>query len=102
MVENIETNGLDIQTIILEEFEEELTNKLINMQDILNDQTQINNTFDSIIEILSDPGIKKDIILNLECTSLPSLEWNITSIDTKAIPKSYKICLKSTFISESS
>ena len=37
VVENIETNGLDIQTIILEEFEEALTNKLINMQDILND-----------------------------------------------------------------
>ena len=33
--------------------------------DILNDQTQINNSFDSIIEIFSEPGIKKDFILNL-------------------------------------
>ena len=72
------------------------------MRDILNDQTQINNAFDSIIEVLSEPGIKKDYILNLECTSLPSLEWNIPSIDTKAIPKSYKICLKPTSLSESS
>ena len=72
------------------------------LRDMLNDHTQINNAFDSIIEILSEPGIKKDYILNLECTSLPALEWNIPSIDTKAIPKSYKICIKSTSLSESS
>ena len=71
------------------------------LQDMLNDHTQINNAFDSIIEILSEPGIKKDYILNLECTSLPALEWNIPSIDTKAIPKSYKICIKPTTLSES-
>ena len=35
------------------------------LQDMLNDHTQINNAFDSIIEILSEPGIKKDFILNL-------------------------------------
>ena len=29
------------------------------------------------------------------------MEWNIPSIDTKAIPKSYKICIKSTSLSES-
>ena len=68
---------------------------------MLNDHTQINNAFDSIIEILSEPGIKKDYILNLECTSLPSLEWNIPSIDTKAIPESYKICIKPTSLAES-
>ena len=33
----IETNGLDIQTILLEEFDEEITDKIINMQDIIND-----------------------------------------------------------------
>ena len=69
--------------------------------DMLNDHAQINNTFDSIIEILSEPGIDRNFILNLECTSLPSLEWGIPSIDTKAIPKSYKICIKPTSLSES-
>ena len=69
--------------------------------DMLNDHAQINNTFDSIIEILSEPGIDKKFILNLKCTSLPSVEWDIPSIDTKAIPKSYKICIKPTTLSES-
>ena len=84
-----------------EEAKEEYISSEKELQDILNDHTQLNNAFDSIIEILSEPGIKKDSILNLECTSLPSLEWNIPSIDTKAIPKSYKICIKSTSLSES-
>ena len=84
-----------------EEAKEEYISSNKELQDMLNDHTQINNAFDSIIEILSEPGIKKDYILNLECTSLPSLEWNIPSIDTKAIPKSYKICIKPTTLSES-
>ena len=33
----IETNGLDIQTILLEEFGQDLTEKIINIQDIMND-----------------------------------------------------------------
>ncbi len=70
-------------------------------RDILNDHNKINESFDSIIEILSEPGIDKNFILNLKCTSLPSLEWNIPSIDTEAIPKSYKICIKPTSLSES-
>ncbi len=85
-----------------EEAKEEYISSGKELQDMLNDHTQINNAFDSIIEILSEPGIKKELILNLECTSLPSQEWNIPSIDTKAIPKSYKICLKPTSLSESS
>ena len=85
-----------------EEAKEEFISSGKELKDILNDQTQINNAFDSIIEILSEPGIKKDFFLNLECTSSPSQEWNIPSIDTKAIPRSYKICLKSTSLSESS
>ena len=85
-----------------EEAKEEYISSNKELQDMLNDHTLINNAFDSIIEILSEPGIKKDFILNLECTSLPSIEWNIPSIDTKAIPKSYKICLKPTSLSESS
>tara|TARA_B100000700_G_scaffold331812_1_gene469421 strand:- start:149 stop:1102 length:954 start_codon:yes stop_codon:yes gene_type:complete len=36
-VELIESNGLDIQTIILEEFDETITDKIINIQDIIND-----------------------------------------------------------------
>ena len=70
-------------------------------KDMLNDHYQINYAFDSIIEIISEPGIDKSFILNLKCTSLPSLEWSIPSIDTKAIPKSYKICVKPTTLSES-
>ena len=85
-----------------EEAKEEYISSNKELQDMLNDHTQINNAFDSIIEIFSEQGINKDFILNLECTSLPSLEWNIPSIDTKAIPKSYKICVKSTALSESS
>ena len=71
------------------------------LSDMLNDHSQINNSIDSIIEFLSEPGIDKNFILNLKCTALPSLEWNIPSIDTKAIPKSYKICIKPTSLSES-
>ena len=85
-----------------EEAKEEYISSEKELQDMLNDHTQINNAFDSIIEILSEPGIKKDFFLNLECTSSPSQEWNIPSIDTKAIPRSYKICLKPTSLSESS
>ena len=75
------------------------TNK--KLKDMLNDHYQINYAFDSIIEILSEPGIDKNYILNLQCTSLPSLEWGIPSIDSEAIPKSYKICIKPTALSES-
>ena len=70
-------------------------------KEMLNDHSQINYAFDSIIEIISEPGIDKSFILNLKCTSLPSLEWSIPSIDTKAIPKSYKICIKPTTLTES-
>ena len=71
------------------------------ISDMLNENSQINNTFDSIIEIFSEPGIDKNFILSLKCTSLPSTEWNIPSIDDDAIPKSYKICVKPTTLSES-
>ena len=70
-------------------------------KDKLNDHFQINYAFDSIIEFLSEPGIDKNFILNLKCTSLPSLEWGIPSIDDEAVPKSYKICIKPTSLSES-
>lgn len=36
-MELIESNGLDIQTILLEEFDSEVTSKIINIQDTLND-----------------------------------------------------------------
>lgn len=84
-----------------EEAKEEFITSNKELSDMLNDHSQINSAFDSIIEILSEPGIDKSFILNLECTSLPSLEWGIPSIDTKAIPKSYKICIKPTSLSES-
>ena len=84
-----------------EEAKEEYISSEKELSDQLNDHIQINKTIDSIIEILSEPGIDKSFIVNLECTSLPSLEWNIPSIDTKAIPKSYKICIKPSSLSES-
>ena len=71
------------------------------LSDVINDHYQINIAFDSIIEFLSEPGIDKNFILNLKCTALPSLDWEIPSIDTKAIPTSYKICIKPTSLSES-
>ena len=68
---------------------------------MLNDHLDINKAFDAIIEFLSEPGIDKNFISNLKCTALPSVEWKIPSIDTAAIPKSYKICIKPTTLSES-
>ena len=85
-----------------QEAKEEYISSNKELKDMLNDHTQINNAFDSIIEILSEPGIKKETILNLECTYIPSQKWNIPSIDTKAIPESYKICIKPTSLAESS
>ena len=84
-----------------EEAKEEYISSNKELSDMLNDHIQINIAFDSIIKILSEPGIDKNFILNLKCSSLPSLEWGIPSIDTKAIPKSYKVCIKPTTLSES-
>ena len=84
-----------------EEAKEEYISSNKELSDMLNYHSQINSTFDSIIEILSEPGVDKNFILNLKCTSLPSLEWGIPSIDTEAIPKSYKLCIKPTTLSES-
>ena len=84
-----------------EEAKEDFISSKKELKDVLNDHYQINSAFDSIIEILSEPGIDKTFILNLKCTGLPSLEWGIPSIDTKAIPKSYKICVQPTSLSES-
>ncbi len=84
-----------------EEAKEEYISSNKELSDKLNDHNQINKALDSVIEILSEPGIDKSFILNLTCTSLPALEWNIPSIDTEAIPKSYKICIKPTSLSES-
>ena len=75
------------------------SNKEFN--DVLNNHIKINKAIDSIIEIFSEPGIDKNFILNLNCTSLPASEWNIPTIDSEAIPVSYKICIKPTSLSES-
>ena len=85
-----------------EEAKEEYITSEKELSDVLNDNYKINNAIDSIIEIFSEPGIDKNFILGLDCTAFPSLEWNIPSIDTEAIPKSYKICIKPTSLSESS
>ena len=98
-----------------EEAKEEYISSNKELQDVLNDNLDINKAFDSIIEFFSEPGIDKNFISNLKCTALPSLEWEIPSEDIKMpnsnkkvplidsqIPKSYKICIKPTFLSESS
>ena len=69
--------------------------------DVLNHHLKINKAIDSIIEIFSEPGIDKDFILNLNCTSIPGSEWNIPTIDNEAVPASYKICIKPTSLYES-
>ena len=63
-----------------EEAKEEFITSNKELSDMLNDHSQINSAFDSIIEILAEPGIDKNFILNLECTSLPSLEWGLSLI----------------------
>tara|TARA_B100000424_G_C22763996_1_gene411878 strand:- start:131 stop:703 length:573 start_codon:yes stop_codon:yes gene_type:complete len=98
-----------------EEAKEEYISSNKELQDVLNHHMDINKAFDSIIELFSEPGIDKKFISNLECTALPSLEWKIPSkkitvpnSDEKMplidylIPKSYKICIKPTSLSESS
>ena len=55
-------------------------NEEYELPDLLNDHLKINETIDSVIEILSQPGTEKNYLLNLKCTSLPYLEWNIPSI----------------------
>jgi len=84
------------------EFAEDSSIKNNEMPDILNDHLKINIAIDSIISILSQPGIDKSFILKLNCTSLPYSEWKIPAINEKAIPKNYSICIKPTLLSESS
>ena len=64
---------------------------------VLNDQMELGNSIDSIIEVISQPGItKEDInrIISKGCTSLPSMEWDLPGISSDAIPNVYKICLE--------
>lgn len=64
---------------------------------VLNDHMQLGKSMDSIIEVISQPGItKQDInrIISKGCTSLPSIEWDLPGISNDAIPNVYKICLE--------
>lgn len=83
------------------EAKEEYLSSDKELSDIMNDHIKINNAFDAIVDYLSQPGIEKNTILNLDCTSLPYLDWQIPSIDSKAIPASYKVCIKPTQLPES-
>ena len=98
-----------------EEAKEEYISSNKELQDVLNDHININKAFDSIIEIFSEPGIDKNFISNLKCTALPSYEWKIPSkkitipnsdnempLIDYLIPKSYKICIEPTTLTESS
>ena len=78
---------------------------LIN--DRLNDNSKINKAFDSIVDLFSEPGIDKNFILDLandpekECVTLPQTEWGIPTLGPDAIPRSYKICIKPSSLTES-
>jgi len=84
------------------EFAKENSIKENEMNDLLNDHFQINVAFDSIVSILSQPGVERAFLLKLKCTSLPYIDWKIPSINEKAIPKNYSVCIKPTLLPESS
>lgn len=69
--------------------------------DVIDDHLRLNKAFDSIVEILSEPGIDKSDIKKLNCTDDPKNKWKIRSIEKGAIPNSYNICIKSTPFEES-
>ncbi len=75
--------------------------------DWLNDNSKINKAFDSIIEYLSQPGIEMNTVLDLandpekQCVTLPKTEWGIPTLGSDAIPRSYKICIKPSSLTES-
>ena len=69
-------------------------------RDVLSANYKINSTFDSVIEILSEPGIPKETIKSLTCTETPSEDWGIPSIDKEAIPEPYEICIEKTSLRE--
>ena len=52
-----------------EEAKEEYISSNKELNDKLNDHNKINKAMDSIIEIHSQPGIDRNFILDLECTS---------------------------------
>ena len=56
------------------ELAKDISIKENEMSGILNDHYQINVAIDSIISVLSQPGIDKSFILKLKCTSLPYSE----------------------------
>ena len=84
-----------------EEAKEEYILSDKEFSDVLNHHLKINNAFDRIIEIFSEPGIDKNFLYLISNVLLPSLEWSIPSIDSDAIPTSYKICIKPTSLTES-
>ena len=80
-------------TVIVTQYTSTFLKKVNDNSDVMNDFVQLNFAFDSIIEILSEPGIDKNTISDFTCTNEPSTDWTIPSVDDKAIPDSYKICL---------
>jgi len=80
-------------TVIVTQYTSTFLKKVNDNSDVVNDFVQLNFAFDSIIEILSEPGINKNEISDFTCTNVPSEDWTIPSVDDKAIPDSYEICL---------
>ena len=93
--------SLNSENFVEEVNEQENISSNSDLKDIVQDHKKINYAFDSIIEILSQPGINSESISNLQkCTARPWDDWSINSIDKDDIPNSYEICIKSSILRE--
>ena len=66
------------------------------LTDVTSDHMIINQTIDSIIELFTQPGIEKNTLLSLPCTSVPKYQWKIESIEDN-FPINYELCIEPAF-----
>ena len=66
------------------------------LDDVASDHMIINENIDSVIELFSQPGIEKNTLLSLSCTSLPKYQWKIESLEDN-FPKGYELCIEPAF-----
>ena len=59
----------------------------------------INETIDSVIELFSQPGVEKNTLFNLPCTSFPKYheKWKIASLEDNFPGGRYELCIESAF-----
>ncbi len=71
---------------------------------VLIDHHELLMSFDNLAETLSQPGFKKDEILQLKCAfppNPPKLIWDLPGLEGQSLPGEYKICIFPTKIQES-